>query len=257
MKILYFTSTGNCLYVANRIGGELLSIPQLEKDAKYDISDEAVGIVVPIYGFDVPRPVRSYLNKVKINAKYVFTVMTYGDWSMAAVTRMKKMLESRGVTLNYSNEVDMVDNYLPGYEVSKQLATKKDENIEDKINLIIKDISSRKNLLLRKGIISNVMSAGLSAVSASALGAKKMNNSAKKFSISDNCNSCGVCRKVCPMGNIAGVGKPEYLKKCEFCLACTHLCPQNAIRLKGEKSDVRFRNQHITLNEIIVANQQG
>ena len=29
MKICYFTATGNCLYVAKQIGGELLSIPQL------------------------------------------------------------------------------------------------------------------------------------------------------------------------------------------------------------------------------------
>ena len=31
MKTCYFTATGNCLYVARMIGGELLSIPQLMK----------------------------------------------------------------------------------------------------------------------------------------------------------------------------------------------------------------------------------
>ena len=29
MTICYFTASGNCLYVARRIGGTLLSIPQL------------------------------------------------------------------------------------------------------------------------------------------------------------------------------------------------------------------------------------
>lgn len=28
MTVLYLTSTGNCLYVAKKIGGELCSIPQ-------------------------------------------------------------------------------------------------------------------------------------------------------------------------------------------------------------------------------------
>ena len=31
MKVCYFTATGNCLYVAKQIGGDLLSIPQLMK----------------------------------------------------------------------------------------------------------------------------------------------------------------------------------------------------------------------------------
>lgn len=30
MTVYYFTATGNCLYVAKRIGGTLLPIPQLK-----------------------------------------------------------------------------------------------------------------------------------------------------------------------------------------------------------------------------------
>lgn len=47
MKICYFTATGNCLYVAKRIGGELLSIPQLMRQEKIEITDDAVGVVCP------------------------------------------------------------------------------------------------------------------------------------------------------------------------------------------------------------------
>ena len=31
MTVCYFTASGNCLYAAKRIGGTLLSIPQLMK----------------------------------------------------------------------------------------------------------------------------------------------------------------------------------------------------------------------------------
>ena len=41
MKVCYFTASGNCLYVAKRIGGELLSIPHLMKQDRIEISDEA------------------------------------------------------------------------------------------------------------------------------------------------------------------------------------------------------------------------
>ena len=55
MKILYFTSTGNSLYVARCIGGEQLSIPQLIKSGTYAIEDDAVGIVCPTYFGRVPK----------------------------------------------------------------------------------------------------------------------------------------------------------------------------------------------------------
>ena len=132
MKILYFTSTGNCLYVAKRIGGELLSIPQLQKDGVYDIQDDAVGIVVPIYSFDVPRNVRRYLDKVNIKAEYVFAVMTYGNLSMAALRRLKKLLESRNVPLHYSAEIKMVDNYLPIFEAAEQVKNKTTQKLKRK-----------------------------------------------------------------------------------------------------------------------------
>ncbi|MDR1220033.1 MAG: 4Fe-4S binding protein [Treponema sp.] len=78
----------------------------------------------------------------------------------------------------------------------------------------------------------------------------------EKFTVNDSCNGCGACRNVCPMKNISGTGNPEYLNKCEFCLACVHLCSKNAIHLKSEKSGKRFINPHIKLSEIIKANKQ-
>lgn len=36
MKILYFTATGNSLYVAKRLGGECYSIPKLMKEGQFE-----------------------------------------------------------------------------------------------------------------------------------------------------------------------------------------------------------------------------
>jgi hypothetical protein len=60
--------------------------------------------------------------------------MTFGNRSMAALTQMKKLLGKRGVQLHYSNEVKMLDNYLPGYDITDQLKIHTDESIELKIN---------------------------------------------------------------------------------------------------------------------------
>ena len=66
MKILYFTASGNCLAVAKRFDAKLLSIPQLIKEGKYDIEDDAIGIIYPVYGLAVPEIVKRYLRGVVI-----------------------------------------------------------------------------------------------------------------------------------------------------------------------------------------------
>ena len=72
MKIFYYTSTGNCLDVAKRIGGELYSIPQLLKENKLEFEDEAIGIICPTYMWSVPSIVLEFLNKAKLKTDYLF-----------------------------------------------------------------------------------------------------------------------------------------------------------------------------------------
>jgi ferredoxin len=81
-------------------------------------------------------------------------------------------------------------------------------------------------------------------------------NTAKGFIVNEKCNHCGMCAKVCPVGNITVTDKPVFSDKCEVCLGCVHNCPNGALHLKNEKSELRFRNPDVTLKEIIEANCQ-
>ena len=54
MTICYFTGTGNSLYVAKRIGGELYPISQLMRQHEIIIKDDAVGIVCQVYAGESP-----------------------------------------------------------------------------------------------------------------------------------------------------------------------------------------------------------
>lgn len=72
MKICYFKATGNCLYVAKRIGGQLLSIPQLMRQEKIELADDAVGVVCPVYAGEMPMMVREFLSKAKIRTDYFY-----------------------------------------------------------------------------------------------------------------------------------------------------------------------------------------
>ena len=66
MTICYFTASGNSLYVARRIGGNLLSIPKLMRQEKIEIEDDAVGIVCPVYVAELPMMVMDFMRTAEI-----------------------------------------------------------------------------------------------------------------------------------------------------------------------------------------------
>ena len=74
MTICYFTATGNCLYVAKRLGGTLFSIPQLMRQEDIEIVDDAVGVVSPVYAVEMPMMVKAFMEKAKITTDYFFGI---------------------------------------------------------------------------------------------------------------------------------------------------------------------------------------
>lgn len=250
MIVLYFTATGNSLYLAKRIGGELYSIPKAIKKGNYSFSDEKIGLVFPIHGLCVPAYIEKFLHKVKLDSSYIFAVMSYGFYGGAAANHLLDIANRCGLTFSYINTVKMVDNYLPGYKMENQIKNEPKKEIEEHLDKIIADISSSKRWLVKNSIFDKFMTKlFLHAWTHRSRGI------AQSFSIEDTCTKCAVCAKVCPVDNVrVQGGKPEFGSNCISCLACTQNCPQNAIRLKGEKSTSRFRNKNITLKDIVDAN---
>ncbi len=74
----------------------------------------------------------------------------------------------------------------------------------------------------------------------------------KTYYINENCNSCGICSKVCPVNNIQMKdGKPIWLNNCENCLACYNWCPKKAIEGGVAQKGYYYRNSDIKVSEII------
>ena len=60
--------------------------------------------------------------------------------------------------------------------------------------------------------------------------------SPKPFYATDDCIGCKRCEKSCPVGNITMKDrKPAWGNNCTACLACYHVCPQQAVQY-GKKT---------------------
>ncbi len=262
MKIIYFTATGNSLYIAKSISNDLYSIPQLIKNNEYEFTDEKIGIVFPLYSHIVPPYIEDYLKKAKFNCKYLFAIITYGIYDGAISNHLLEISNKYNHKFNYINTIKMVDSWLPGFKMDTQVKNISKKNIEEKLSIIKTDINNNVNYQIHTSIIDNTITKlqmkfkdrnsknGSLHGNSIGLGIKKY------LTIESGCIRCSTCVKVCPVNNIELINDKIKLKEhCLSCFACTQNCPVNVMRLSKERDKSRYRNKHVSLNEIIKSNE--
>lgn len=267
--IFYFTGTGNCLYVARQLAGEnaeVLSIPQMMKQWRYDFEADEIGIVYPVYGHMPPNMVRQFIRMARLKAGYMFAVLTYGNRKCNSVEIWDDISMQAGKQFDYINTLIMVDNWLPNFDMNEQI--KIDKHIPENLEKIKSDLAARRKWHEPVTEEERMQHAGFLERSGIDPSTGFLMKSGKCFTVTDACIGCGVCVSVCPRGNYEL--SPQGVKidgDCEFCFACIQNCPQKAIRfIKSEDGsfpdgteknpDARYRNEHVSLMDIKLANNQ-
>lgn len=252
MTICYFTGTGNCLYVARTIGGTLLSIPQLMRQDAITIEDDAVGIVAPVYGAEMPMMVRDFFRKASIRTDYFFFIYTFGMGYAQAFSHVAVAAGEAGIDLSYINAVQMVDNYLPYFDMEEQIESLQWKDVDGQLAPIRQDILSHTRRPFRP--TEEDLAEMRHWTENHAVNILKK-DTAQGYAVLETCIRCGICAKVCPANNITvteqGVGFSDH---CEVCYACLQNCPQNAIHMPVEAGTAHFRNEHVSLQDIMDAN---
>ena len=250
MKIFYFTATGNSLSAAKKIGGELISVPQAIKDSETAYKDDAIGFVFPVFDNTMPRILQELLDAKKFEADYFFAVTTFGFFPGNTLAAFQKLTETHGISLDYTAELKMVDNYLPLFDVEDEIKKIPGKKTDETLARICADIVARKHALTRNTLFKSTGALALKPM------LKKTNSglASRDFTVNGDCIKCGTCAKVCPAGNISVKEKVEFADRCYSCFACLHACPKNALHVKGEKSNKRWRNPDVTLKELIDSN---
>lgn len=238
--IFYFSGTGNSKWIASQVptkqNEKLISIAEemidLTNSFQYSLEDsEMVGFVFPVYSWAPPAIVMEFIKKISFtnyNNQYIFFICSCGDEVGLTQKIMDEIVCKKEWSWKAGFSIIMPNNYvsLPGFDTDpKELEQKKlDDSVVEikRINEILTN-HTENCFECKKGNFAFFKSRIINPLF------NKYQVTAKPFHATDDCISCGLCEKHCPMHNVKVENKPVWGDNCTSCLACYHICPRHAI----------------------------
>lgn len=244
--IFYLSGTGNSLYAAKQLQGAF-SDCRLEKIGDYlknpyTVEDEEVGIICPVYCFALPPKATEFLRSLQAAPEYCFGIVTMGGNQGYALKEMQSLLQQKNIKLDYARDIAMPDNF---FAVPKAVIEKMLKSSAAKLGEVKQELAARTSATGR------VKDAWVWESFGTSMAWKYMDKMLKIYELKadDSCIGCGICVKVCPMGNIKLENdKPLFGSECAHCLGCLHWCPQASVHAgkKYIKKSNQYRHPEIT-----------
>lgn len=255
-EIFYFSGTGNTLALARELAGKLedttlTSIPACKEEKVVSTAD-AVGIFFPVYALGMPRAVAAFAARLEIPGQsYVFGVANYGGVGRNALLQLDRALRRQQRKLHAGFGIAMPSNYTPfGGAESDAVQKRKFQRATDKIAVIADAVGERRparieHALLLPFAVTHALYRWL---------LQRILRDVKKFRATEKCIGCGLCARVCPVGNIALSDKrPVWGSNCEQCLACLQWCPSEAVEITGHtEGKKRYHHPDVAVDDMVV-----
>ncbi len=242
MKTVIFFFSGRAsslktaIVLSQRLGNT--SIVPIRKDTNINQYNDynCYGIITPVIDFGIPDFVLKSIDRINIqnpNA-YVFTIVTNGGMPCAAVTQIIKRLYKNGIVLSAS------------FLLRCGEAVCKSESWIEQINKIADVIAKNQKQTIKTSFKDKFLTSLVHSAAKLIIPSQD-----KKFRVNHNCIGCGICRSICPVGNIKMEDNlPVWLHYCEQCGACFCWCPQEAITGTNLAAKKRFRVPEIELRQM-------
>ncbi len=243
-QLYVYTGTGNSLWVARRLALELKEatlefMPYLSRDVR--VNTDRVGIIFPVHIWGLPIRVIQFINHLQIKPEtYFFALAVNAGQPAATLLQLQKLMSTREWSLALGYSIVMPSNYIPwGGPGPMDTQQRLIREAQEKVKAIAESVLRGEQKKVDRGPLwQNILFSWLYKMSF-----RKVCKMDKNFWVDDKCNSCEICYKVCPAGNIEMLNeKPAWLHRCEQCLACIQWCPQEAIQY-GKKT-VKYPRYH-------------
>lgn len=240
--ILYFSSTGNSLYISEmikeRLGGKILYIPNYSGDGS---EFDKLIIVSPIYSFGLPAHVYDLFPRINKSTP-ITVVLNYGGMIGGADYFVYRYACEIGLKFSGVYTLKMPENFTLAFTVPKfymnrtlksadKRIAKVIESIQNSENKIPKNKSPKQNTYFKNKANWHIIG--------------------ERFSVTEDCINCGKCVAICPSKNISMTEKGVvFSDKCVACLGCYHRCSKKAIVYRNKRKQFRYINPNI--NESLI-----
>jgi len=226
--------------LAQATGERLVSMAEAlsHDDCHYALQpDERMGFLFPVHGWRPPRLVREFVGKLTIDGAeghFCYVLATAGDDIGETMDIFgRDLMAAIGISPQSRYSLLMPNTYvgLPFMDVDdEELAQLKKSKAAHRMATITGEIVERQTG------IESINPSRWPRINSRLLGKAftRWLITDERFRVDDTrCRQCGLCRQVCPVGNISG-GKgehPQWLHtgRCLTCFACYHHCPAHAI----------------------------
>lgn len=243
--IVYFTGTGNSRYLAHTassvLDDDMINAGDIIKSGKkYSEfhSEKPWVFICPVYAWRIPRIFSDFImsNGFRGN-RCAYFIVNCGQDIGCAQDEIEKICLEKSFTCMGTAEIWMPENYIAMFTAPDE---KEADNIISEADIMMENlletISSRKKFPKKKTGYLDSLKSGIVNSLFYTFCVK-----ASPFYSTDNCISCGLCEKLCPLNNIViDEGRPKWGRDCTHCMACICGCPKNAIEY-GKKTKYKRR----------------
>lgn len=243
--IYVFSGSGNTLSLAERVADVLLEdgiAAQLRPLERSDPGDTrragTIGLAFPVAMFSTYPFVWDFVENLPDgHNKDIFMLDTLAGFSGGIVGPLKRAVSTRGYCPIGATEIRMPSNYARTDREKPEDGRLRSRG-RGKAASFAKDLASGRASWPSIPLLPDLVKRLGRDPRSSAWRAMR-----RKFPLSvdvQKCSRCGLCSKVCPVGNIIMEAFPGFGDSCLFCQRCISLCPGEAIGVRG-RSFVPYR----------------
>lgn len=241
----YYSGTGNTLLAVREMAGVFSSqgiqarLRRIETtDPATIMTDGTIGLGFPV-AFQSASPFLWKFFKAlpPVRQTRVFMVDTMGMFSGGIVGPLKHLLTKKGYQCIGAREIVMPNNWFPKKidgPANKKLIEQGLAKARAYAETIADGTSTWPRIPLLPEIFYYLCNNPLMLRAVNLAPGKNIALDRQK------CSKCGLCAKLCPVGNIDMQDYPRILDRCEVCLRCLCFCPGQALTISG-KTFMRYR----------------